>query len=68
MNILLTPYDLTAKIQLKNRIVMPPMTRRRASSDHTPHHLMAEYYAKRADAGLIIAEGTLIDRDAIKMQ
>ncbi len=43
---------------LKNRVVMAPMTRNRATSDHTPTKLMAEYYGQRAEAGLIITEGT----------
>lgn len=44
-------------ITLKNRIVMAPMTRSRAI-DNIPNDLMAEYYSQRADAGLIITEGT----------
>ncbi|MGB0523749.1 MAG: alkene reductase [Flammeovirgaceae bacterium] len=44
-------------IELKNRIVMAPMTRSRAI-DNIPNTLMAEYYAQRAEAGLIITEGT----------
>jgi len=44
------------KLQLKNRIVMAPMTRCRASNN-VPNELMAEYYRQRATAGLIIAEG-----------
>jgi len=48
----LGPYLLT------NRIVMAPLTRSRASEDGTPTPLMAEYYAQRASAGLIITEGT----------
>ncbi len=48
----LGPYLLT------NRIVMAPLTRSRASADGTPTPLMAEYYAQRASAGLIITEGT----------
>lgn len=47
-------------IILKNRIVMPPMTRSRAAKGHVPTELMAEYYAQRAGAGLIITEGTPI--------
>ena len=43
---------------LSNRIVMSPLTRSRASSDNTPTSLMADYYAQRASAGLIITEGT----------
>jgi N-ethylmaleimide reductase len=57
---LLTPYSLS-DLQLKNRIVMAPLTRTRA--DHqgkAPNQLMAEYYAQRAGAGLIITEGTFV--------
>ena len=45
---------------LANRIAMAPLTRSRASEDGVPISLMAEYYAQRASAGLIIAEGTNI--------
>lgn len=45
-------------LNLKNRIVMAPMTRSRAVDANTPNALMAEYYAQRAGAGLIITEGT----------
>ena len=41
---------------LRNRIVMSPMTRGRAKGT-IPTALMAEYYAQRASAGLIITEG-----------
>ena len=44
--------------QLANRIVMAPLTRSRAREDGVPTPLMAEYYAQRASAGLIVAEGT----------
>ncbi|BDR08930.1 alkene reductase [Comamonas thiooxydans] len=48
-------------LDLPNRIVMPPMTRSRASQPgDVPNELMAEYYAQRASAGLIISEGTWI--------
>lgn len=49
----LTLGDLT----LPNRIVMAPMTRNRAIGN-VPNDLMATYYAQRAEAGLIITEGT----------
>lgn len=42
---------------LKNRVVMAPMTRSRALGN-TPNEMMAEYYGNRADAGLLITEGT----------
>jgi len=45
-------------LQLANRLVMSPMTRNRAVDASTPNTLMAEYYAQRASAGLIITEGT----------
>jgi N-ethylmaleimide reductase len=45
-------------IPLQNRLVMAPMTRSRATSDNIPNSLMAEYYAQRATAGLIVTEGT----------
>ncbi|MER6239847.1 alkene reductase [Streptomyces clavifer] len=44
--------------ELANRLVMAPMTRNRAESDGTATPLMAEYYAQRAAAGLIIAEAS----------
>ena len=50
--------------QLANRIVMAPLTRSRAGEDGVPRPLMAEYYAQRASAGLIIAEGTNISPQA----
>ncbi|QES09390.1 alkene reductase [Streptomyces venezuelae] len=46
------------ELPLPNRLVMAPMTRNRASADGVPTPLMAEYYAQRASAGLIIAEAS----------
>jgi N-ethylmaleimide reductase len=45
-------------LALRNRLVMAPMTRSRAAEAATPNALMAEYYAQRAGAGLIVTEGT----------
>jgi N-ethylmaleimide reductase len=53
---LFTPYKL-GPIELKNRIVMSPMTRCRAIGN-VPNDLMAQYYKQRAEAGLIVTEGT----------
>ena len=53
---LLSPFML-GPLQLPNRAVMAPMTRSRAEGN-IPNSLMAQYYAQRADAGLIITEGT----------
>jgi N-ethylmaleimide reductase len=47
----------TGAVSLLNRIVMAPMTRCRAVGN-IPNDLMAKYYEQRAQAGLIITEGT----------
>ncbi|KTD67020.1 NADH-dependent flavin oxidoreductase, Oye family [Legionella steelei] len=58
--ILFTPFKLR-ELTLKNRIVMAPLTRNRSIHGiDTPSELNAEYYAQRAEAGLIIAEATQI--------
>ncbi len=44
-------------LTLQNHLVMAPMTRCRAIGN-IPNELMAQYYAQRASAGLIITEGT----------
>lgn len=56
---LFTPHRLGA-LTLPNRIVMPPMTRSRAAAGNVATAQMAEYYAQRAGAGLIVSEGTQI--------
>ena len=53
---LFSPYQL-GRIELKNRVVMAPMTRSR-SPGGVPGEIVAVYYAQRAEAGLIITEGT----------
>lgn len=50
-------YNLKG-LSLSSRVAMAPLTRRRATRSHDPVPIMAEYYAQRAGAGLIIAEGT----------
>jgi len=55
---LFSPLQVGA-LTLPNRILMAPLTRCRAEADHVPGQLMAEYYAQRASAGLIIAEATM---------
>jgi N-ethylmaleimide reductase len=44
-------------LELPNRLVMSPMTRSRAYEAGRVNELVAEYYAQRAEAGLIITEG-----------
>lgn len=54
-------------LQLKNRLVMAPMTRAQ-SPDGVPTDKVTEYYARRAAAevGLILSEGTVINRPTSK--
>src|SRR5476649_524291 len=56
MKKLLMPY-ISESLNLKNHLVMAPMTRSRAIGN-IPNALMAEYYSQRKGAGLIITEGT----------
>ena len=60
MSSLLSTYDLRG-LALPNRVVMGPM-RARAPSRGLPTELMAEYYAQRASAGLIVTEATNVSR------
>lgn len=52
-------------LKLRNRIVMAPLTRGRATSDATPTPIMAEYYGQRAGAGLIVSEATAISAQGV---
>jgi hypothetical protein len=56
--------DLGA-IHAPNRILMAPLTRGRADKAAVPTPIMAEYYAQRAGAGLIISEATGISRQGL---
>jgi N-ethylmaleimide reductase len=56
---LFSPIKVGA-LTLDNRMLMAPLTRTRAGYEHLPNALMAEYYAQRASAGLIITECTMI--------
>lgn len=61
---LLKPYRL-GKYELKNRVVMAPMTRNRAGEGNIPTDLNVLYYAQRASAGLIVTEATQISAQGI---
>ncbi|MGO6904960.1 alkene reductase, partial [Rhizobium ruizarguesonis] len=60
-NTLFEPSVL-GSLTLSNRIVMAPLTRNRAGAGFVPGDLIAEYYAQRASAGLIISEATQISQ------
>ncbi len=62
--ILFTPYRLGA-LELKNRLVMAPMTRSRAVDGNVPSPLAPEYYTQRASAGLLITEGTQVSPQGV---
>jgi N-ethylmaleimide reductase len=59
---LLESYGLDS-LTLKNRIVMAPMTRCMATDELVPTGQMAGYYARRAEAGLIVSEATIVRPD-----
>lgn len=56
---ILTPFKL-GDIELKNRMVMAPMTRSRSFNENIPHELASLYYSQRASAGIIITEGVQV--------
>ena len=58
---LFTPVRLGA-VEAPNRLVMAPLTRMRAGAGRVPTPLMAEYYAQRAAAGLIVTEATAVSQ------
>ena len=60
---LLEPFRLH-DLELRNRVVMAPLTRSRSGPDRIPNATMAEYYAQRASAGLIVSEATTISPQA----
>ena len=60
---LLQPFQL-GDLALPNRVVMAPLTRGRSGPERIPNPVMAEYYAQRASAGLIVSEATTISEQA----
>eukprot|EP00190_Bangiopsis_sp_CCMP1999_P002712 CAMPEP_0198732000 /NCGR_PEP_ID=MMETSP1475-20131203/33242_1 /TAXON_ID= ORGANISM="Unidentified sp., Strain CCMP1999" /NCGR_SAMPLE_ID=MMETSP1475 /ASSEMBLY_ACC=CAM_ASM_001111 /LENGTH=366 /DNA_ID=CAMNT_0044495031 /DNA_START=376 /DNA_END=1476 /DNA_ORIENTATION=- len=60
---LLSPVKI-GSTELKNRVVLAPMTRARAPGN-IPNDTIAEYYTQRATAGLLITEGTFTSDQAV---
>lgn len=54
-------FDLHG-LELKNRVVLAPMTRARSGPERIANGTMAEYYAQRSGAGLLITEATVVSR------
>lgn len=59
MNRLFEPLKM-GSLELKNRVVMAPLTRCRVVEDRIPNELMREYYTQRASAGLVFTEATAV--------
>lgn len=64
MTSLFDPVQLGA-VTAPNRVLMAPLTRARATRDHVPTPIMADYYRQRASAGLIISEATGISQQGL---
>jgi len=65
MSRLFEPLQLTPRLCLPNRVAMAPMTRCMAGQGGTPTTAMAEYYARRAAAGLIVSEAIVVSKEAL---
>jgi N-ethylmaleimide reductase len=62
---LLQPIALGDMV-LRNRVVMAPLTRCRANNEeNAPTNMHVKYYAERASAGLLIAEGSQVSKAAV---
>ncbi|KAH7467073.1 putative 12-oxophytodienoate reductase 2 [Phytophthora ramorum] len=58
---LFTPYQLSKSLELKNRIVLSPLTRARCDPvTHEAGPMQVEYYSQRAGAGLLITEAVAV--------
>ena len=51
-------------LELKNRVVMAPMTRARSGNNRIPGDIVKEYYLQRSSVGLIVTEGIVISDEA----
>ncbi|HEX8242697.1 MAG TPA: hypothetical protein VF541_04365 [Longimicrobium sp.] len=61
---LFTPFQL-GPYELRNRLVMAPMTRSRAGEGNVVTDLAVEYYRQRSTAGLIVSEGTQVSPQGV---
>ncbi|MBI5443991.1 MAG: alkene reductase [Deltaproteobacteria bacterium] len=62
--LLLTPYRM-GDLELRNRMVMAPMTRSRALAGNVPNPMAAVYYRQRSGAGLIVSEATQVSPQGV---
>lgn len=61
---LFTPLQLGPTL-LKNRVIMAPLTRNRATKELVPQAMNIEYYTQRASAGLVITEASPISLQGV---
>ncbi|MDY7225349.1 alkene reductase [Hyalangium rubrum] len=61
---LLSPFRL-GSLELKNRMVMAPMTRSRAVEGNVPNPLATTYYVQRASAGLLVTEASQVSPQGV---
>jgi 2,4-dienoyl-CoA reductase-like NADH-dependent reductase (Old Yellow Enzyme family) len=59
MDTLFSPLRL-GDLNLRNRIILAPLTRSRAGASRVPNALMSEHYRQRASAGLMLTEATIV--------
>ncbi len=64
MSRLFEPLQVGA-LELPNRVIMAPLTRKRAGVERVPNAMMAEYYRQRASAGLILSEATSVSPQGV---
>jgi 2,4-dienoyl-CoA reductase-like NADH-dependent reductase (Old Yellow Enzyme family) len=65
MTTLLSAPLTIGDLALPNRVIMAPLTRCRAAPGRVPTRTMAQYYAQRASAGLILSEATAVTPDGV---
>ena len=56
---LLSPVTFAGQ-ELKNRMVLAPLTRGRAGPDRVPNKIMGDYYVQRPSGGLLISEASVV--------
>ena len=64
MSRLFDPLKVGA-LELPNRVIMAPLTRKRSGDERVPNAMMAEYYRQRAGAGLILSEATSVSPQGV---
>jgi len=56
---------MVGDLELKNRVILAPLTRGRCGRDQVPKSHVVEYYKQRASFGLVISEATVISKQGM---